>query len=165
MFALLFMFAGDVPTTPPVTPATLEYGPAGWLAILAFLVGAAVRLLKTNAADKVLARFYIPPIPKKLVPWLALILGYAASVLEAKVRGGYPWKAAALAGFWGVLAGSTAVAGQETLSTLVRGLLGDKVASVLFGPHAGPDPGPAASSPSQRPPKAETKTQDGDAAP
>lgn len=143
---MFLLVPGDVAPT----NATQAMGPAGWLALLAAAIFVFLRLLKSNRVDAVLAKLSIPPIPKKAIPWLALALGFAAQVVNARI-GGYHWTDAAQAGFWGILSGTVSIGGQETLPSLFRGVLGERAASFLFGPNAGPDPGPAASTPSMRP--------------
>jgi hypothetical protein len=135
----------------PNTSAILDVGHAGWLMLLGLLVGAVVRLIKTNAFDAFLAKFSLPPIPKKLLPWLALALGFVGASVEAKIAGA-SWHVAALSGLWGVFSGAFAVAGQETIPTVTRSITGSGT-NVVFGPNAGPDTGPAAPNPSVRPPK------------
>lgn len=134
----------------PNTPAVHEFGHAGWFALLAFVVGLLVRLLKTNALDAALARFGIPPIPKKALPWVALVLGFVGAAIESKMRG-TTWEAAAIAGVWGLFSGGFAIAGNEALPTITRPISAPAT-NVVFGPAAGPDPGPAAPNPSVRPP-------------
>lgn len=102
-----------------------HYGVVG---IIAVLVGFLVRLLKAEKLNVFLAGFGIPAIPKSVLPWLALVLGIAATVLNAKV-GGMNWVDALLTGVDGVLAGGLAIAGNETVpSILPRG-----AAKLLFG--------------------------------
>lgn len=91
--------------------------PLGWVALAAFLVGAVVRLLKTDGMKIALAYLGLPPIPSRALPWLALVLGGVAAVLDARVAGA-SWDAAAQAG---VLAAALAVFGHE-LGSGVPGL-------------------------------------------
>jgi hypothetical protein len=128
----------------PTTPAITALGPGGWLGLLAVLVGFVVRLLKTDALNTLLGKFSIPPIPKKVLPWIALVLGAVSGMLEAKI-GGADWKTSAISGVWGVFSGAGAVAGNETMSTLVRSF-SPALADLIFGKNSGPDPGPAAPS-------------------
>ena len=127
---------------PPITPATLALSAGGWLGLLAVLVGFVVRLLKTDALNTFLGKFSIPPIPKKVLPWIALVLGAVSGMLESKM-GGADWKTAAISGVWGVFSGAGAVAGNETMSTLVRSF-SPALSDLIFGKDAGPNPGPAA---------------------
>jgi hypothetical protein len=83
--------------------------PVGWISIAAFLVGLAVRLVKTDGMKIALANLGLPPIPTRALPWIALVLGGIAAVLDARV-GGDSWEAAAKAG---VIAASLAVFGHE----------------------------------------------------
>lgn len=124
--------------------------PVGWLGLLAFIVGAIVRLLKTNAFDRVLARFGIGPLPKAALPWLAIGLGFAGSALEALLAGATPADAA-LHGLLGLFAGGAAIAGNETLTTPLAAV-SPAARNVVFGPGSGPNPGAAAPNPSVRPP-------------
>ncbi len=83
--------------------------PLGWVAIAAFLVGLIVRLIKADGAKIVLANLGLPPIPTRALPWIALLLGGLAAVLDARVDGA-SWEAAAQAG---VFAAALAVFGHE----------------------------------------------------
>lgn len=113
--------------------------PLNLLALVAFAVGLVVRLLKADKMNELLAKFSIPPIPKPALPWLALLLGFVSLVVEAKIKG-KTWEEAALAGFMGILAGTTAIAGHESLGPIVRGILGDRVADLFFGKQKPPEP-------------------------
>jgi hypothetical protein len=104
--------------------------PIGWIAVVAIIVGACVRTLKTDGMKTVLAFFGLPPIPTRALPWIALVLGGVAAVLDARVEGA-SWDAAAQAG---VLSAAIAVFGHELLSGVpgVKRLL--VVAFVVLGP-------------------------------
>lgn len=84
----------------------------GWIAVMAVIVGATVRALKSGASQSLLAALGLPPIPTRALPWLALALGGLAATLDA-VTLGASWDAAAQAG---VMAAAAAVFGHELLS-------------------------------------------------
>lgn len=94
-------------------------GQGGWLAVLAVLVGGIVRLLKTNRLNLILAKFSLPPVPKRALPWIAVLLGFALAMLEAFVSGA-KLPQAVTAGLLGVLSGATAVGGDQTVGKLVE---------------------------------------------
>lgn len=134
----------------PDTPAVQEFGHAGWLGLLLAATFLIIRLLKTDRLDLMLSKFGIPPVPKKLLPWLALILPAGAAFLEAILRSNMGWQQALIAAGWGVFAGSGSVALNETLPSVTRPASAP-VSNIVFGPNAGPNPGPAAPNPSIRP--------------
>src|SRR5262249_51879813 len=92
-----------------------------WLGMLTVLVGFLVRLLKADTLNGLLAPYSIPPIPKAALPWVALLLGFAGGSLEALTRGA-TWSAAALSGLMGVISGTIAIAGNETLPPVARAI-------------------------------------------
>jgi hypothetical protein len=90
----------------------------GWVAAAALIVGALVRLLKSDMLTNALASLGLPPIPKRVLPWLALAFGLASSILDEKVMG-TPWPAAITKG---VLAALGAITGHElTIESLRKG--------------------------------------------
>lgn len=98
----------------PTSPATL--------AAIALVVGAIVRVLKGKRISDLLDALpvsWINRIPRKVLPWLAVVLGMVIALLNAKLNEGASWKDAIYAGLAGVLAGSTAVAGHETVAKLI----------------------------------------------
>lgn len=101
------------------------------LTVLALVIGLLVRLIKADGLNRLLASYSIPAVPKVALPWVALALGLAGAIVDARI-GGATWSQAALAGAWGILAGATAVAGNETLPTIMRPLL-PSAAKVVFG--------------------------------
>lgn len=101
----------------------------GWVAIAAIVVGALVRLAKTDALGDLLAKFGLPAIPKKALPWIALALGCASSILDVKLQG-TDWPTAVMKG---LLAGIGAVAGHQLV-----------IESILDGKEIGKDGGPPA---------------------
>jgi hypothetical protein len=120
----------------PITPISTAVGHGGWMALVAFVVGLVVRIVKSDKVDEALAFMGLPSIPKRALPWISLALGLLAGVIEAKVAGA-SWDAAALAGAWGLVSGGVAVAGNETVPTIARALM-PGVANTVFGPKAGP---------------------------
>lgn len=85
-------------------PSTL-----GWVAIAALLVGAVVRLLKSDMLTIALSNLGLPPIPKRVLPWLSLVLGVASAILDVKLQG-TAWPEAIGKG---LVAGVAAIAGHE----------------------------------------------------
>lgn len=59
------------------------------------VVGAVVRLMKTDRLTIALANLGLPPVPKLALPWIALVLGYAYALLVERQLG-KPWDEAAL---------------------------------------------------------------------
>ena len=107
----------------------------GIVGIIAVLVGFLVRLLKAERLNLFLAGFGVPPIPKVVLPWLALVLGIAAMVLQAKV-GGANWVDSLLTGLDGIIAGGLAIAGNETMPSI----LPQGAAKLVFGKLPPPQP-------------------------
>jgi hypothetical protein len=95
-------------------------GQGGFLAALALLVGAIIRLLKADSLNLFLATLSLPPIPKRALPWLAVVLGFALAALEALLRGAKAPEAIAQ-GLYGIFSGATAVGGDQTVGKLVEG--------------------------------------------
>lgn len=95
-------------------------GQGGFLAALALVVGALVRLLKTDRLNFFLANLSIPPIPKRVFPWIAVVLGFALAAIEALLRGEKA-PVALVQGLYGVLSGATAIGGDQTVGKLVEG--------------------------------------------
>lgn len=118
------------------SPLSTTFGTYGWLAFTVAAVAVAIRLLKSDAANKLLATFSIPSIPKAWLPWLALVLGFAGNLLQARL-GGTGWSDSALVGAWGLLGGGGAVAANEALAGAIRSV-SPRVADIIFGRNAGP---------------------------
>ena len=93
-----------------------------WIAVAAIVIGGVVRALKSDGMTVALANLGLPPIPKRALPWIALVFGAASAVLDAKV-GGTSWQEAGAAG---ILATGTAVLGHDLGKALpgVRKVLG-----------------------------------------
>lgn len=83
------------------------------MATVAVLVGGAVRLLKIEALRE--------RIPKKALPWIAVVLGVGVSVVAAW-QGGHLGSAREVlsAVLEGALSGGGAVAGNETVVNAMR---------------------------------------------
>lgn len=106
-------------------------GAGGTIALVALIVGFLVRLLKADKMNALLARFSIPPIPKLALPWVALVAGFVAMMLDAKVAGS-TWGAALAAGISGILSGALAIAGNEAVANPVA-KLSPTLGKVIFG--------------------------------
>lgn len=98
-------FAADAPQLPASGPV----GQLAYLAIAAAVIGLIVRLLKQDVT-------FLPTIPARWRPVVAVALGVAAGVLD-KAATGVLWREAILNG---VLAGFTAIAGHGVLITSAR---------------------------------------------
>jgi hypothetical protein len=100
----------------PVAPTTL--------ATIAVIVGGVVRLLKTKQFSEILDALpvsWVKAIPKTYLPWLAVVLGVVLTMLDAKLNGGLKtWGEALWVGLAGVLSGSMAIAGHETIAKTVE---------------------------------------------
>lgn len=74
-----------------------------WTATAAFVIGGAVRAIKADA--------FPVNIPKRALPWLALVLGALSAALDARMNG-VDWEAAAASG---LTATALAVFGHDAL--------------------------------------------------
>ena len=81
----------------------------GWVAAAALLVGFLCRLIKTDMLKIALANLGLPPVPKRVLPWVALGLGLASSILDTRLTG-TAWPEAIVKG---LIAAVTAIAGHE----------------------------------------------------
>ena len=77
--------------------------------ILHFLM----RVLNSGQMAMLLARFGIPAIPSKAIPWISISIGLGAGIADALVQG-MGWRAALESVFAGLFAGTGAVAIHET---------------------------------------------------
>jgi len=114
------------------TSTMITLGLPGWLTLLSTIVGALVRLIKTDAVDSFLTNLGFPSIPKKALPWIAMFLGLAGGFLDGLING-ESWQQALVAGLWGLVSGGGAIAGNELLSPATRKVLGDGPANMMFG--------------------------------
>ncbi|WP_394844032.1 DUF4231 domain-containing protein [Pendulispora brunnea] len=80
-----------------------------WIVVGAIVIGAIVRLLKSDTP--------LPTVPSQWRPWLALGLGAVAGILQA-VAAGTPWQKALIDGLVSAL---TAIAGHDLLIESLRG--------------------------------------------
>jgi hypothetical protein len=85
---------------------------AMWIALAAVVIGALVRAIKSDGAKIALANLGLPPIPTRVLPWIALVLGAVSGMLDAKL-GGKSWEEAVATG---VVSAASAVFGHELLS-------------------------------------------------
>lgn len=90
-----------------------------WLGIAALLIGAVVRLLKADRLNLALERFGAKPIPKRVLPWIAVVLGVASGVI-AGMQVGKTWSAALVGAFEGLVAGAFAIMGHELVVESAR---------------------------------------------
>lgn len=82
-----------------------------WTAVAAVVIGAIVRAIKSDGAKIALANLGLPPVPKRWLPWIALVLGALSAALDARVNGS-EWQQAAA---YGVLAAGAAITGHDLL--------------------------------------------------
>jgi hypothetical protein len=112
------------------------------LAVISALVGALVRVARSKRLGDWLDRLppaWIKAIPKSWLPFLALALGVVLAAVDARLNGGArTWSDAGMAAIEGVIAGSVAVAGHETIGKA----LGAKAAAPVEKDPA-PPPGPS----------------------
>lgn len=93
-----------------------------WFAATAVATGAIARLSK---------RF--PQMPKGLVPWLALLVGYALTMAKLAAVDGMSIKGAAAAAWYGLGAGMVAVGGHEALKPALGVAIGEDRAARVLG--------------------------------
>lgn len=98
------------------------------IAIVALTVGFTARLLKDGA----------PSLPRKALPWITLglsvVIYVTASVSKAMTAGvPYTLVDAVFAVVNGLMSGSLAVAGHETLRPVVEARFGTQIADFVFG--------------------------------
>jgi hypothetical protein len=74
-----------------------------WTTTAALVIGGAVRAIKTDT--------FPLSVPKRALPWLALVLGFASAALDARMNG-VDWEAAAASG---ITATALAVFGHDVL--------------------------------------------------
>jgi hypothetical protein len=95
------------------------------LAVISALVGALVRVARSKRIGDWLDRLppaWIKAIPRSWLPFLALALGVVLSAADARLNGGArTWYDAAMVALEGVIAGSVAVAGHETIGKALGG--------------------------------------------
>lgn len=92
------------------------------LATIAVVVGMMVRVLKTKKVSDLLDSVpaaWIARVPKKYLPWVAVVLGMLITFLDAKFNTKMPTKDAAILALNGILAGGTAIGGNETIMKLL----------------------------------------------
>lgn len=93
------------------------------LIFFAFVTGAIVRVLKTKTVSELLDAAppdWIKRVPKWLLPYLALVIGFAVTTLNAKLNAHKAWPDSLLDGLMGlVVSGGTAIGGHETIGKLV----------------------------------------------
>lgn len=93
----------------------------GLYALLAALVALLVQAFKTDAFTSLIKVFgATKPVPKCVLPWIALGLGFFGGALQALIAG-KRFPDAALAGGWGLLSGALAIAGDRTVGKAVAG--------------------------------------------
>lgn len=90
----------------------------GWVAGAALLVGAVVRWMKSDMLTIALSNLGLPPIPKRFLPWIALVLGIMSGIFDVKLQS-TTWAEAITKG---LIAGVTAIAGHQVgIESLRRG--------------------------------------------
>jgi hypothetical protein len=108
---------------------------------ISVVIGAVVRVLKTEALGNLLDKVpvtWISRIPKSWLPWISVALGVGILTLDAKLNGDLAtWKDAAVVGVSGILAGGTAIGGNETIAKVLQVVL-----DLMSGPKAPPSAAP-----------------------
>lgn len=89
--------------------ATLSPSALAWFGVTAVIIGAIVRVLKSDTP--------LATVPARFRPWLALGLGVVSGVLQA-IASGTPWMQALTSG---IGAAATAIVGHDVLVESVRG--------------------------------------------
>lgn len=87
-----------------------------WLSLSSIAIGAAVRLIKSDRLDAVLARYNIPMVPRRALPWISLVLGIGAGVVAALTRH-LGWSEALQEG---LVSGALSIAGHELFVESIR---------------------------------------------
>lgn len=90
-----------------------------WLGVAAVVIGTFIRLLKSDTLNDTLDKFGIPPIPKRVLPWMAIAIGVLGGLVNA-LAAGKTFQAALADALGGLVAGTGAVAGHEVLIESVR---------------------------------------------
>lgn len=75
----------------------------------------------------------IPGLPKGLLPWLVLLIGYAATFALGVFRDDLPAAEAALAAWTGLGWGMAAIGGHEALKPLLSQFVGPEMAIKILG--------------------------------
>ena len=108
------------------------------LGLVSLIVGAAVRVVKSEPFGSLLTTIGLRPVPKTWLPWLA-VLGGAAMSTTTKLEQGEPAAHAAMLGLDGILSGLIAIGGHETIGNLLRALL-PPLGELLFGAKSASPP-------------------------
>lgn len=96
-------------------------GTEGFTVLIALIVGALVRLVRTDKFAAFLeAAPVFKPVPKKALPWIALILGVLILVVDGAVNGHLGKAAILKTAVDGLFAGALAIAGHETLAKVFK---------------------------------------------
>ena len=80
---------------------------------MGLVIGLAVQALKSNKFDSILARYNLPEIPPRVLPWVALVLGVAGGVCDALLAGETTAMGVVGRVFQGLLAGALPVVVHE----------------------------------------------------
>ena len=114
------------------------------LGTLAIVVGLVVRVLKSKRMNDWLDAAppeWVKPIPRAWLPWIAVLLGALVTTADGWTHGSiHTWREALEVVLSGLMAGSAAVAGNETLGRALA-----KPAAVV--PVEPPPPEPAPETP------------------
>lgn len=86
-----------------------------WLGVLSLFCMLVGQALKTNTLDAVLARYNVPPVPKRAIPWLTLLFGVATGFFGPLLLG-KDWQTALVTSITGVLGSVFATAGHEMIA-------------------------------------------------
>lgn len=101
---------------------------------ISFIVGLVIRVIKTETISTWLDRLppsWIGRIPKDALPWICLVLAVAFTIADSLYSGhAKTWQEAAALAVQGVMSGSLAIAGHETLAKTI----GKIIPSITSGP-------------------------------
>lgn len=82
------------------------------LGVAALTIAGVVRAIKSDAFNAMLAKFSLPPIPKRALPWVALGLGVAGGFVMG-LQEGKGLGVAVAGALGGILPGALAMAGHD----------------------------------------------------
>ncbi len=84
-----------------------------WLTLSAAVIGVVIQLIKTDKFDGLLARFGLPSLPRRYLPWIALGLGLVAGFIQVQLDPSTNWQALVADLVNGMVSGALPVATHE----------------------------------------------------
>jgi hypothetical protein len=94
---------------------------SGWFLVVTLVTFVFARIVKAW-----------PAVPKTLLPWIALAVGYVVT-LGLGLREGLSFADAAVTAWQGLLAGLSAIGGHESLKPLLTKVFGEDFATFVLG--------------------------------